>query len=114
MKLTIETNNGVLVLSPRGRIDHRTGGEFGQALMSRVEGSQGTTELVVNFAGVDYINSVVLHVVLLVSKRLAGMKGRLVLCEMKDHILEVFKISGLDKVVTIADTEADALKRLRH
>ncbi len=114
MTLTIETKNGVLVLSPQGRIDHRTGGELGQALLSRVGGPQGTTQVVVNFGGVDYMNSVGLHVVLLVSKRLAGMKGTLVLCEMKDHILEVFKVSGFDKIVTIAGTEADALKRLHH
>lgn len=114
MKLTTETKNGVLVLSPRGRIDHQTGGEFGQALMSRVGGPQGNTRVVVNFTGVDYINSEGLRVVLLVSKRMAGTKGALVLCAMKDHIREVFKISGFDKIVTIADTEAGALKRLHH
>ena len=114
MTLTIETKNGVLVLSPRGRIDHRTGAEFGSALLSYVGGPQGNTRMVVNFSGVDYMNSVGLHVVLWVRKRMAGTKGRLVLCEMKEHIREVFKVSGFDQIVTVVDTEADALTRFYH
>lgn len=112
MKLTTETMNGVPVLSPRGRIDHQASDEFREALMSRIEGPEGAMPLVVSFAGVDYINSEGLRVLLLVSQRLAKMKGTLVLCEMKEHIREIFKISGFDRVVTIAETEADALKRL--
>ena len=34
MNLTDETKNGVLVLSPEGRIDTRTSGEFEQAVMA--------------------------------------------------------------------------------
>ena len=114
MTLTTEMNNGVLVLSPRGRIDHHTSDKLREALMSHTEGPERAIQLVVNFAGVDYVNSVVLHTVLVVSQRLAGTKGTLVLCEMKDHILEVFRVSGFDKIMTIAETEADALKRFYH
>ena len=49
-----------------------------------------------------------------VRKRMAGTKGALVLCEMNEHIRELFKISGFDQILTIADTEADALTRLHH
>ena len=111
MQLTIETKTGVLVLSPRGRLDHHTSDELRTALMSRIEGPEGALQVVVSFAGVDYINSVGLQVLLVVSQKLARMKGRLFLCEMKEHIRGVFKISGFDRVVPITETEADALKR---
>jgi len=114
MKLTTETKNGVPVLSPRGRIDHQTSDEFREALMSRIEGPEGAMPLVVSFAGVDYINSEGLRVLLFVSQRLAKMKGTLVLCEMKEHIREIFKISGFDKALPVTDTEADALKQLHR
>ena len=64
-----------------------------------------------NFGGLDYINSTGMRVLLILAKRLAGVKGKLVLCEMKEHILEVFKISGFNQILTITDTEADALER---
>ncbi|MCY3745406.1 MAG: STAS domain-containing protein, partial [Acidobacteria bacterium] len=57
MTLTIETNDGVLVLSPRGRIDHHTSDKLREALMSHIQGPEGAIQLVVRFAGVDYINS---------------------------------------------------------
>ncbi|MDE2970750.1 MAG: STAS domain-containing protein, partial [Acidobacteriota bacterium] len=68
-------------------------------------------QVVMNFGGLDYINSTGMRVLLILAKRLAGVKGKLVLCEMKEHILEVFKISGFNQILTITDTEADALER---
>ena len=111
MNLTDETKNGVLVLSPQGRIDTRTGGEFEQAVMAHAIGPEGATRVVMNFGGLDYINSTGMRVLLILAKRLAGVKGKLVLCEMKEHILEVFKISGFNQILTIIDTEANALER---
>ena len=114
MKLTIETKNGVLVLSPQGRLDHHTSDELREALMSHIGGPEGAIQMVVSFAGVDYINSVGLQVLLVASQRLARVRGTLVLCEMNEHIRGVFKISGFDRVVPVTETEADALKRLHH
>ena len=111
MNLTDETKNGVLVLAPQGHIDSRTSSEFEQAVVAHAIGPEGATQVVMNFAGLDYINSTGLRVLVLLAKRLAGVKGKLVLCEMKEHILEVFKISGFHQILTIVDTEADALRR---
>ena len=111
MNLTDETKNGVLVLSPQGRIDTRTSGEFEQAVISHAMGPEGATQVVMNFAGLDYINSTGMRVLLILAKRLAGVKGKLVLCEMKEHILEVFKISGFNQILTITDSESEALER---
>ena len=111
MQLTDETKNGVLVLSPEGRIDTRTSSEFEQTVMSHALGPEGATQVVMNFAGLDYINSTGMRVLLILAKRLAGVHGKLVLCEMKEHILEVFKISGFNQILTITDTEAEALGR---
>ena len=111
MNLTDETKNDVLVLSPQGRIDTRSSGEFEQAVMAHAIGPDGTTQVVMNFAGLDYINSTGMRVLLILAKRLGGVNGKLVLCEMKEHILEVFKISGFNQILTITDNEDEALKR---
>lgn len=110
MNLKDVTKNGVLVLSPEGRIDTRTSGEFERAVMAHAIGPEGATQVVMNFAGLDYINSTGMRVLLILAKRLAGVKGKLVLCEMKEHILEVFKISGFNQILTITDSEAEALE----
>ena len=113
MNLTDETKDGVVVLSPAGRIDTRTSGEFERAVMARAAGPDAATRVVMNFASLDYINSTGMRVLLILAKRLAAARGKLVLCEMKEHILEVFKISGFNQILTITDTEAGALDRFR-
>lgn len=110
MKVTDETKNGVVVLSPEGRIDTRSSSEFEQTIMARAIGADGATRVVMNFGKLDYINSTGMRVLLILAKRLAGVSGKLVLCEMKEHILEVFKISGFNQILTITASEEEALK----
>lgn len=110
MKVTDETKNGVVVLSPEGRIDTGTSGDFEQALMSQTMGDDPAAQIVINFSGLDYINSTGMRVLLILSKRLSAASGKLVLCEMKEHILEVFVISGFNQILTITGTEEEALK----
>ena len=112
MELIEDTQNGVLVLSLQGRIDRRTSYEFEQKVMSLGRGPEGATQVVMDFAGLDYINSAGMQVLLVLGKRLAGVGGKLVLCGMKEPILEVFKIIGFDQILSITDTQADALEQL--
>ncbi len=111
MNLNDETRDGVVVLSPVGRIDTKSSSEFEQAVMARTTGPDAPTRVVMNFARLDYINSTGMRVLLILAKRLAGGRGQLVLCEMKEHIFEVFKISGFDQILTITDTEAEAVEK---
>lgn len=109
MNLTDETKNGVIVFSPEGRIDTRSSSAFEQGVMARVDGAEGPVNIVMNFTKLDYINSTGMRVLLILAKRLSGLSGKLVLCEMKEHILEVFKISGFNQILKIVGTEDEAL-----
>lgn len=109
MNLTDETKNGVIVFSPEGRIDTRSSSAFEQGVMSRVDSAEGQVNVVMDFTKLDYINSTGMRVLLILAKRLSGVSGKLVLCEMKDHIVEVFKISGFNQILTIVGSEEDAL-----
>lgn len=112
MKLIGETKNDVLVLYASGRIDNSTSSEFGQAVMSHAIGDGVKTHVVMSLAGVDYISCTGMQVLLMLANGLAAVKGKLVLCEMQGHVLEFFRIGGFDQVLTIADTEATALRWL--
>ena len=112
MNVTDEIKDGVVVLSPEGRIDTRTSGAFEQAVMARALGKDAATRIVMNFSNLDYINSTGMRVLLILAKRLAGASGKLVLCGMKEHILEVFRISGFNQILTITDTEEEALQQV--
>ncbi|MDR1365788.1 MAG: STAS domain-containing protein [Holosporales bacterium] len=107
MEVETKLMDSVTMLTPHGRIDTASAGEFEKALNAVIAG--GNKKIVVIFASVDYISSAGLRVLLLVGKRLKVTKGCIALSDMADRILEVFKISGFDKILTIC-TSADEAK----
>lgn len=111
MNVIAEPKNGVLVVSLQGRLDSRTTGDFERAVMAHVTGPEGVHRVVMNLAGLDYISSIGLRVILVLAKKLSGLEGKLVLCDLKAHVLEVFTTSGFNQIIPITDSEADALKR---
>ncbi len=104
----VETQAGdVTVLAPGGRIDSVTCKAFEEQVMARING--GTTRLLVDFGNLDYISSAGLRVLLMAAKRLKAAKGRFAICAMKDHIREVFEVSGFAGILDIQPDRDTAL-----
>ena len=49
---------------------------------------------------------------LIAAKTLKIHKGAIALCSMKDHIKEVFQISGFDRIIPIRESRAEAMTAL--
>jgi len=78
MELTPKRYMDTVVLSPMGRIDHSTSEDFKAALaphMTRC--AEGQDRVVLDFAGVEYISSVGLRVLMLASKQAKAQRGSL-------------------------------------
>ncbi len=67
-------------------------------------------ELVLDFRKVQFLSSSVLGRLVLLHKKVASAKGRLLLCGIAKEIFEVFKITKLDKVFTVKEDAKAALK----
>ena len=80
-------------------------------LMSAYEAAGGskTPRLVLNFVGLEYMNSggIGLLVTLLVRAQRGG--GRLVATGLSDHYRQIFELTRLDEAIGIYDTEAEAV-----
>lgn len=61
-------------------------------------------ELLINFILVDYINSAGIGGVISVLKALSENKKTIRLINLKPHILSVFKIAGLTKILNIKES----------
>ena len=72
---------------------------------------EGEHKWVLDMAGVEYISSAGLRVVLLLAKRLKQNSGHLVLCGLQPHVHEVFDISGFLAILDVADSRDAALGR---
>lgn len=101
---------GSQLVNLRGRIDSATATAFEQAVLDLF--SAPGRRAVLDFAGVDYISSAGLRVVLMVAKRAKQGQGRLLLCGLAPHVREVFEISGFLKIIDTVDERAAALRQL--
>lgn len=67
-------------------------------------------KLLVNFEKVEYLSSAVLGKLVALHKRMKAEKGILKLCNLAANILEVFKITKLDKLFEIYNDHEKAIK----
>jgi stage II sporulation protein AA (anti-sigma F factor antagonist) len=58
----------------------------------------------VDFAGVGYISSAGLRIMLLLARRVQDVKGRLALCGMEDAVRLVFQLAGFLPLFTVRDS----------
>ena len=96
-----------VVLSPDGRLDSNTSEAFEQAVMDKID--SGKAKMIIDLSELEYISSAGLRVLLMAAKQVKSGNGALALCGLKDHIREVFEISGFLPILTIVDDESAAL-----
>lgn len=89
----------VVVLAPRGRVDHGSADTFRTAVAPWLGGctAQGHG-LVFDMAGLEYISSAGLRVLMLASKQARPAGGRIAIASLTPLVAEIFKISRFDMV----------------
>ena len=66
-------------------------------------------DVVLNFAGINHVNSSNIAKLLKLRKKLIINKRRLVLCGIETNVWGLFLVTGLDKVFEFADDKANGL-----
>jgi len=106
LEIDVDHRNGYVVLSPQGEIDFATGPALKEQITEVL--LAGDVHVVVDLAGVDFIESTGLGVLIGGRRRAAALDGSLSLATPQDHVLKVFTITGLDKVFAVFDTVDEA------
>ena len=107
VEVVVERAGQALVLSPIGRLDSANVHSFEAVVMDHL--SKGERRVIVDFSRLDFISSSGMRVLLIARKALMAKDGKLVLCSMKDHIEEIFKISGFIQIIPIKSSRDAAL-----
>ena len=107
MNVPMDRQNGILSAFISGRIDGSNVTEFEKAIRAAVEDSDHA--LIMDFEQLSFIGSVGLSAILITAKTLRNQDTGFSLCSLPDHIREIFKISGLDKIITIHSSRSEAL-----
>ena len=97
----------VAVVELAGEVDIYSSPQFADALRLGIDG--GATRVVVDLAKVTFIDSTALGVVVGGIKRLRALRGTLdVVCE-EENLKRIFEITGLNTILGIYPTRAEAL-----
>ena len=70
--------------------------------------SAGAQKIVLNFAGLDYMNSSGIGLLVTLLIRTQRQKQRLLACNLSDHYEQIFELTRLNEAIPIYPDEADA------
>ncbi len=97
MDITQTKNEGALTLALAGRLDTNTAPQLESAI---AENLTDATELILDFAKLEYISSAGLRVLLSTQKTM-NTKGTMRIRNVCEDIMEVFDITGFVDILTI-------------
>jgi anti-sigma B factor antagonist len=72
-------------------------------------GGEGTKAIVLNFSGLEYMNSGGIGLLVTLLVRTNRQRQKLLACGLNEHYRQIFELTRLDDAIGIHDTEADAL-----
>ena len=84
--------------------------EIGKELYRLVD-EEDRRKLVLDFERVQYLSSQAIGIILTLNKKLSTLKyNKMVLCGVGPKLMELLKITRLDRILTIKPTQQDAVK----
>ena len=85
-----------------------------QPLMAAyAQAGEKTRIIVLDFTGLDYMNSGGIGLLVTLLVRANRQKQKLLACGLNDHYRQIFELTRLDEAITIHDSEADVLAALK-
>ena len=111
MDITEHDNGDYILIEMNGRLDSNTAPQFEDRLMGLLTG-QGRSVLA-DLAGLDFVSSAGLRVMLMGAKKTKGTGQKFVLCGLIPDVYKVFQLSGFDRVLDIQDSREAGEARMQ-
>lgn len=99
IQIAQEQQDGVRILALSGRLDTETAADVELALQDLL--GAGERRYLVDLAGIGYVSSAGLRVLLALAKKLDGGRGELKLCGLNASVRQVFDMTGFSKLFAI-------------
>lgn len=106
-----EAPGGLLMMELAGDLDAGTFGRFEKMLESALDA--GHSRIIMDLAGLNYINSAGVGVILAATSRARSAAGDIVLVRPTPKVSDVFDLVGMHKFSHIVDTPDEAGRHFR-
>lgn len=100
----------ILVLSPKGRLDHDNCEAFQLGLRPHIDAlAQDSGGIVFDLSGLEYVSSAGLRCFMLAARQARARQARIVIASMRPVVSEIFQISRFNLVFDVYPSLRDAL-----
>ena len=104
-----EKKGDILILHFKGKLDAISSPLAEKKIFDSI--NNGQHKLLLNFAGVDYLSSAGMRMLLSTTKKLKTLSGKLVVSSVNSNVMDVLIMSGFDHVLELAKSNEEAFKR---
>ena len=111
LSVHFESKNHVLLVRLSGELDHHAAESLKEKWQQEMERHE-VKDVVVNMEALHFMDSSGLGVMLGRYKEIKEFGGEMVVCSVSPVVKRLFELSGLFKIVRLAEDEEDALKSL--
>lgn len=110
-RLRIRRQDAIMIVEfvDRNILDEANIQAIGDEITQLVE-SESKPKLLISFANVDHLSSAALGTLITINNKVRAKGGQMRLAEIDPQIYEVFVITRLNKLFTIHETSAEAIK----
>jgi anti-sigma B factor antagonist len=105
----VRSAGGASVLDVKGDIT----GESETVLMDAYQKADDTKAVVLNFAGLEYMNSGGIGLLVTMLVRANRQKQQLLACGLTEHYKQIFELTRLDEAIGIYDSEDQAVQAVK-
>jgi len=112
MDVTLDRNDGILVVGVIGRMEAGDALDFERTVRTSIEDTDRA--VIMDFEELAYISSAGLRAVLMTAKNLKKQETAFSVCSLPESVGDVFRMSGLDKIIAVHASKADALATLNQ
>jgi stage II sporulation protein AA (anti-sigma F factor antagonist) len=111
LHLETEIHGSILLVRLSGELDHHAAGKMRSQLEELMK-DQRIKHLVLNLKQLSFMDSSGLGVILGRYKQLSSKNGQMVVCSMSPTVYRLFELAGMFKILTVKESEEEALSSL--
>ena len=111
MEIQVRQEGEVQVVTCQGRIDAAVSGSVKERIQEVLK--SGASRLVLDLAGVDFLDSSGLGALVSCLRRIKEKKGEIKLAGLRPEVVSIFEITRVSRLFHICDTVQEAVKTFK-
>ena len=102
--------NEILIITIKGRLDTTTAPVADETIRDTL--AQDSNRILFNLSALEYLSSGGLRIILVAVKDVRRREGKVVLASLNRYVHEIFEVSGLTTMITVAGSVEEGIKDL--